>query len=442
MLQNPLFKLTRYNDPSAPLAVGSSHKRLQLYDKETSISFFYSEIECCWQIRVNSGCCKINDQIVYSTTDSIVIVENSVDIKLNGHWFKFSNLTNAKGVSKILLNTLIKSKKYRIETEEAVQVIINSCKYYRDYYFILDAIRQNLMFKYTCGKVKLDVDSISRDIAKNISPVFNSIKYEMDNGIIKDRIASYSISKVWNSSDFHKIDVIKKIPPIKWPSYSFFQDLAPVSSDSESNNQNSEITNQNSDVFLPSPLSSSRYINSYRVRDMTNINTDGSKRQLNLESDSDQTNNEDIRSIRDDGDIRSATDDEYARSITDEDLNNICDFAGLESSSEDEGFKSVSKRRNVGEIEKRHKYHFEFCLQPIFENLKISTDSEQSTLTAYPNEPRNIKSIKKLKVQRSASCAEDGFLCEQCNDDSYISELKDRKNYSFYKNEYNARLQK
>ncbi|ELA40839.1 uncharacterized protein VICG_02124, partial [Vittaforma corneae ATCC 50505] len=89
------------------LAICSSLKMWQICDEGTSLTFFYSDIEKCWLIRVNSGHCKVNRQLLHCTSENAIAVEKTADIVLNSRSFTFSNHSSADGISKILVHTLL-----------------------------------------------------------------------------------------------------------------------------------------------------------------------------------------------------------------------------------------------------------------------------------------------------------------------------------------------
>ncbi|ELA42263.1 uncharacterized protein VICG_00662 [Vittaforma corneae ATCC 50505] len=403
------FKITNNTAAQDLLSIGSALKRWQIYDKETSLSFLYSEIEECWLIRVNSGCCKINNHTVHSTSENAIVVERSVDVVLNGNSFTFHNQRNAKGISKILVHSLLKRKNLKLKTENVLQIIHDNCEYYQDFYFVLDAIRKNRMFKYRCGEITLDIERLYTDLAMNRSPIMESLKYEIDYGFSKDKLKSFNISRIWNGLEFNKIDTIRKNHTVKWPSHRYLLYLLGSCSDSESLSPSKE--------FLPSPRSSCRYINSYQIKGTPEINDSKFRGQYSIQDN-------EFGSIR-----GNAIENSYDETSSHHSLN--YDFTSFENSYDENELSIMEKRKQVNDVEKRHKYRFKLNLQPVVENINTFSDSsEHSTITHISDLTPETKYQLRDLSRGSASCIEDGFLCEKNTTAySYVPTVKERKGH-------------
>lgn len=390
MPQVSYFKITKnVGDEHDRVSLTSSLKRWQLYDRETSVSFFYSEIEGCWLVRVNSGSCRIDDQLVYSHSESAIVVEKHVNIVINGISFKFTNLGHAKGISKMLVHTLLKRTNFKVKMETVLGLIYENCNCYLDFYFVLDAIRKNRMFVYRCDEIMLDIESLYFDTSRGKSPIIESLKYEAENRVLRDKIRAFNIIKIWTNSDFEQTSQMRPTPSEKWPSsktlYTLMQRIG-------------ESSSGLSKELLPSPQSSCRYINSYRIKKSSNENVE-SRRSI--------TTDEDVETSR-----TNETDSPY--SIT-----------GIFSHDEymcDSDERICGKRKQESSGEKRLKSCFEVKKNPVEELIGLSSDSEQSVATCASDALQSTLREPRRVVYRSASCVEDGFLCERYDESMYAGE--------------------
>jgi len=394
MSQISHFKITK-NAASEQDATSltSPLKRWQLYDKETSVSFFYSEIEACWLIRVNSGSCRIDDQLVYSHSESAMVVEKSVDVVINGISFKFTNLGRAKGISKMLVHTLLGRREYKVNMETVLRLIYNNCNCYLDFYFILDAIRKNRMFNYRCDEIMLDVELLHSDLTKKRSPIIESLKYEAENRVLRDKLKAFNVSKIWACSEFNMMAGVITEPVEKWPSSKALQSAIKMLGQLAPSTKG----------LLPSPQSSCRYINSYQIKGSSDINENISSRQSFVVD-------EDFGSS-----TPSESDEMYSAS-------SIMSQDGFDSHPEsDESEVMVEKRKKASTGKKRPKYHFDLKTQPVVESMKASSDTEQSIDTYASDVPQETVTELRSMLQRSASCVEDGFQCERYDETVYAS---------------------
>lgn len=388
----------------------SNLKKWKIYDRQTSLTFFYSEIEKCWLVTINSGSCKINKRHVNFKSDNFAencfVVEKNIEIEMNLHSFLFENLqienknkihedktkiheemkrtqstnnslknTQQAGISNILVHALLKSKDLTLKIETALQIISHHCEYYKDFYFVLDAIRKNRIFDYRCGEIRLNILELYNYVINDKSPILDSIIYESENGLIRDETKSFSVSRLWDSIDFIEIAEPLHNQQTEWPTPTELQSI-----------MTGVLYNDLDKDALPSPRSTSRYINSYNVDRSTS------------------TENESRISIVYSNYCSSEVDSEEMKDS---------------SLSEDSSSKSVTENealRNIEYVEsKRPRYHFDFDLNPAMEKFVISGDSDTSA--PYSDLDTRKKRGKEQKdVLRSASCVEDGFLFEKCTD--------------------------
>lgn len=409
MSHTSYFKITKHAAGQDSLSVGSTIKRWQMYDKEASISFFYSEIEECWLIRVNSGRCKINNHTISPAPENDVVVEKSAEVVLNGHSFTFHNQKNAKGISKILVHNLLKRKDLKLKTENVLQIIHDNCEYYQDFYFVLDAIRKNRIFSYRCGEITLDVEHLYTELSRGHSPVIESLRYEIDNGFSKNKLKSFSVSKIWNCSEFSKVEAIRKNQIVKWPSHRFLLYQLRYCSDSESHSPSKEL--------LPSPQSCCRYINSYQIKGSSEVNESELRGPHSTQES--ELSAADV----------PVTENSYDEITSYHSLN--YDFTSFENTSDESETNTMEKRKRAEDIEKRHKYCFEFNLRPVVEKIdSFSDSSEYSTITHISDLTLATKYQHRNLTRGSASSVEDGFLCEKATEKySYVPIIKERKGH-------------
>lgn len=408
MLKMCYFKIIRTTPGQPALAIEAPLKRLQIYDRETSISFFYSEIEECWLVQLNSGCCRINNRMVYSTSENLIVVEKSVNIVLSGISFTFFNQSSSRGISKQLAHILLKRKKFKLKTGDVLEMIRDNCEYYKDFYFVLDAIRKNEMFGYRCGEIALNIETLHGGLIGGCSPILGSLKYEIENGFFKDQLKSFNISKMWYSGEFVSTDFIVKPQGMLWPTPAYLQCLLKSTEMIPIEESRKEL--------LPSPRSSCRYINPYKVGIPSGIVN--KPEDDKVESDTSSTNSLDQqRDIQWDG----QQDDRKASDIPRD------DSSTSDGSLSGEGLMASGKRRRTSGTEKRFRYNFKLELEPTIEKLRISCDSDHSTSTNTSDFiPTTVHRVGEIFV-KSASCVEDGFLCERLMDGFYDSSMRDRK---------------
>lgn len=407
------------------LKIVSELKRWKIYDRQTSLTFFYSEIEKCWLVTINSGFCKINKNFVQFKSENFIencfVVEKNIEIEINSHLFLFENttqsnknITNVKkkikevaGISNILVHSLLKSKDLTLKIESVLEIISQSCDYYKDFYFVLDAIRKNRIFDYRCGEVRLNILELYNYIINDKSPILESVLYESEHGLIKNETKSFSISRLWDSSDFTRITDSFHTQSVDWPTPTELQSI-----------MTGVLYNEMEKDALPSPKSTCRYINSYNVDRSTNTDSESRRSTVYSNFCSSEVDSEEMRDS-------SLSEDSSSRSMMETDLSRRMEYTDS----------------------KRPRYHFDFDLNPAMEKFVISGDSECST--PYSDlDPKRKKEREQKDVLRSASCIEDGFLFEKCNEflqiptsvEGYMKSLRRQKDEQHKMKESNLKM--
>ncbi|KAM0681351.1 hypothetical protein GINT2_000551 [Glugoides intestinalis] len=390
MQKTEFFKITRVSSLESH-TISSDMKSWQIYDKETAISFFYSRIEACWLIIVNSGSCTINGNIFNAKTNNHVVIEDRADIGINGIAFSFYNQSIVKGISKILSCGFLKKNEVRMSTEKVLKIIQENCEYYKDFYFVLEAIRKNTIFSYNQTELSLNVEVLLDYMLKGCSPVVDSVKYEFENDISRYKLKSFNIGKIWTCADFRQKSVEKSRNNIKWPAFEQVQNR--VASSSARSKQ--LLTNE----ILKSPESSGRYINPYTI---------GHSKDKSTVSASSNSSDGEKKASRYTN--KKSLENSMSSLVSSDDNNDFTASRFVENC-----FSRPEKRKGSNGTDKRCKYQFKINTKPTVETIKFSSDSEQST--ASVNSEGNTKShLKRKKIfRRSASCVEPGFLTEWYN---------------------------
>lgn len=387
MQKTDFFKITRVSSLESH-TISSDMKSWQIYDKETAISFFYSRIEACWLIIINSGTCTINGNVLNAKTNNHVVIEDRADIVINGIAFSFYNQSVVKGISKILTCGFLKKNEFKMNTEKVLKIIRENCEYYKDFYFVLEAIRKNNMFSHSQSELSLNVEILLDYMLKGCSPVVDSVKYEFENDISRYKLKSFNIGKIWTCTEFRQKSMECSMNTIKWPALDHIQHTV-ISSYARSKQF---LANE----ILKSPESSGRYINPYIIG-YSNDKSLGSTSSNSAEEEREASRYSNTKSL-----------DNSMSSLETSDNND--DFTA--SRFVENCFSRPEKRKRSNSTDKRCKYEFDINTKPTVELLRLSSDSEQSTATVNSDcNPKRRLTRKKI-FRRSASCVETGFLTE------------------------------
>lgn len=387
----------------------SSHRLSHLYDRENSATFFYSEIERCWIVIVNNGTVSINGSILSSSGNNSYVIEHKAQIVFGARRFVFYNTNSSKGISRVLVDSLLRSRKEKIKTGRVLEIIQEYCGSDKDPYFVLDCIRRNEIFNYKRGELTLNIEALCGFLKTEESPLKGSLEYELEHGFRSRGMGrSFNVSKIWDNLEFGT--TTNKEPKVStdgWPSLEALEAILERKRGSSKDVLESTPTSYKVDP-LPSPRSSSRYINSYVIKTSRDIYSQNSKHNIRdlehrLEArstgkrrKSPEPPSNSSESVHSSNEMRSTSEDSD------------------QSASSNRGETIVVKRRQEPAVSsKRCKYRFELSNKPVVEKLAMSGESD-SSVVEFCSDTEIEKARSKPKPHpRSASCVEDGFTCEK-----------------------------
>lgn len=383
-------------------SVVSSHKLDHIYDRENSATFFYSEVEKCWVVIVNNGTISVDGIVLSPSGNRSSVIEHRADVVFGGRSFIFYNINSPKGMSRILVDALLKSKREKIKTEKILRVIQDSCSLYKDLYFVLDCVLKNDIFDYRSGELSLNAETLRKFIKAGKSPVKNALEYEFEHGFRSRSMGrSFNVNKIWCSPEFGIPTDEKPKAGVRWPTPKELDAALEKKVSGLDTAMESSTADCKTDL-LPSPRSSCRYINSYVVESLQRDKTGTNGRKLEQHRPSNANVNP----------SSPGTSSSSNESTYDEDMHTASEDSDQSASSRSDMI-ILKRRPSPAPCNKKCKYYLEPWNKPAVERLAVSGESDSvSTVLGSDSEIERVRSKPKLHP-RSASCVEDGFMCDK-----------------------------
>lgn len=254
MSLDPIFRVTPILNLREGPSLCSSLKKWQVYDGVHSAHFFYSDIEHCWLFIFNSGIVTVNGTPI---KDEYYIIEDSAQIGIGDKLFNFHNLSDSCSFSKILSNSLIKSKNLAMKSENILKMIESYVPRYKDLSFTYEAMANNPIFTYKSGELILNAEILYNHLLNNTSPYMETAKFEYNSvfnkKFITETISVKAISTNPNFQIFNKAAATKTVKYL-WPTKEMLRKFIYTSDTSPTHIESIRVEN-----------TTRRYINSYVV---------------------------------------------------------------------------------------------------------------------------------------------------------------------------------